>query len=72
LNIKITCPQCQTEGTMILRDAEYEGPYRCWKCSGLFTVRLADNQVKSCEPLSQEEFQKWQEIEAMKANWNKK
>lgn len=65
--IKIICPRCNTAGSMFLRDARYEGPYRCWKCQALFTLKLENARVISCEPLSQEDFQKWQELEALKA-----
>jgi hypothetical protein len=64
--IKIVCPKCNTEGSFSLADTTYEGPYRCWKCKELFTIRLENNELKSCEPLSQEEFEKQQEIEALK------
>ncbi len=63
--IAINCPSCSTEGKMSLVDQVYEGPYRCWKCRALFTIRIEDNQVKSCEPLSQEEFDRQQELKAM-------
>ena len=65
--IKIKCPECGTEGSMSLLESSYEGPYKCWKCRALFTIRLENNELKACEPLSQEEFEKQQEIEALKA-----
>ena len=64
--IKIKCAKCDTEGTISLADPSYEGPYRCWKCGALFTIKLEDSELKSCEPLSQEEFQRQQEIQALK------
>jgi C4-type Zn-finger protein len=63
--VKIKCPACQTEGSLSLVESSYEGPYKCWKCRQLFTIVLEDDEVKSCEPLSEEEFQKQQEIKAM-------
>ncbi len=65
--IKIKCPECGIEGSMSLLESSYEGPYKCWKCRALFTIRLENNELKSCEPLSQEEFEKQQEIAALKA-----
>ncbi len=65
--IKIKCPECGIEGSMSLLESSYEGPYKCWKCRALFTIRLENNELKACEPLSQEEFEKQQEIEALKA-----
>jgi len=64
--IKIKCPKCETEGSLSLVEPDYQGPYRCWKCRELFTIRLENNKLKSCEPLSQEEFEKQQEIEALR------
>ncbi len=69
--IKIKCPECQTEGSLSLIESSYQGPYRCWKCRELFTISLEDNELKSCEPLSQEEFAKQQEIEAMRAKFKR-
>ena len=63
---KIKCPECAVEGTMSLVESSYEGPYKCWKCRALFTVKLKDGELKSWEPLSEEEFQRQQEIKAMK------
>ncbi len=65
--IKIRCPECGTEGSMSLLESSYEGPYKCWKCRALFTIRLKNNELESCEPLSQEDFEKQQEIAALKA-----
>ena len=64
--VKIKCLKCGTEGSLSLAQPAYQGPYRCWKCRELFTIEIADNELKSCEPLSQEEFDKQQEIEALK------
>jgi transposase-like protein len=63
---KIVCPECKTEGSFSLSDRRYQGPYRCWKCRKLYTVLIEDEELKSCEPLTDEEFQKQQEIEALK------
>ena len=59
--IKIECPSCHTEGNMSLADVRYEGPYKCWKCKELFTIEIQDDKLISCEPLSQEEFDRQQE-----------
>jgi len=69
--VKIKCPKCDTEGTISLLEASYQGPYRSWKCRGLITITLEDNKLKSCEPLSQEEFDRLQEIEALKKKFKR-
>ncbi len=67
--VKIKCPKCDTEGSFSLVDSSYQGPYRCWKCTALFTIRMEDNELKSCEPLGQEEFDRQQEMEALRAKF---
>ena len=64
--IKIKCPSCNTEGSLSLIDSSYEGPYKCWKCKALFTIEIKDNELQNCNPLSQEEFDQQQEINALK------
>jgi hypothetical protein len=69
--ITIKCPKCGTEGSLSLVQPIYEGPYRCWKCKELFSIKIAGNKLESCEPLSQEEFERRQQIEAQKAKFKK-
>jgi len=69
--VKIKCAKCGTEGSLSLSDPSYQGPYRCWKCRELFTIKLENNELKSCEPLSQEEFEKQQEIETLRAKFKR-
>ena len=69
--LKIKCPKCNTEGSLSLVESSYQGPYRCWKCRELFTIKLENNELKSCEPLSLEEFEKRQEIEALKTKFKR-
>lgn len=64
--VKIKCPKCKSEGSFSLLESNYRGPYRCWKCRELFTIEIENNELKSSEPLSQEEFDRQQEIEALK------
>jgi hypothetical protein len=68
---KIGCPECKTEGSFSLADSVYQGPYRCWKCRALYTILIEDGELKSCEALTQEEFEKQQEIEALKRRFGK-
>lgn len=58
--LKVKCPSCQTEGSLSLLEADYEGPYRCWKCRGLFTLIIENDEVKSFTPLTEEELEKQQ------------
>jgi len=69
--VKIKCPKCETEGSLSLVESSYQGPYRCWKCRELFTIKLENNELKSCEPLSPEGYVKQQELEALRAKFKK-
>jgi hypothetical protein len=52
---------------MSLTQPVFEGPYRCWKCKETFLIKIVHNKLESCEPLSQEEFEKRrQQIEAQR------
>ena len=67
--VKINCTKCSTEGSLSLSDPSYQGPYRCWKCREFFTIKVGNSELQSCEPLSQGEFERQQEIEALKAKF---
>ena len=68
---KIKCPKCSIDGTISLLDTSYDGPYKCWKCRQLFAIKLKNNELQSCKSLSQEEFDKLQEIEALKKKFKR-
>jgi len=67
--ITIKCPSCGTAGNQSLLKPDYQGPYRCWKCRALFTIKMENGELKSCQPLSEEDFEKQQEIESLKARF---
>jgi len=51
--------------------ADYEGPYRCWQCRGLFTITVEDNRLADIQALSQETFEAWQEAERLRKKMNR-
>ena len=57
----LKCPKCGAEAKLSLADTSYSGPRRCWKCHEFFTITIVNNQLRSCEPLSQEEYEKQQQ-----------
>ena len=69
--VKITCPKCNSEGTISLLDANYQGPYRCWKCRELFMIALEDNKLIDCQPLTEDELKNIQEIESLKKRFKR-
>ena len=74
--ITIECPKCGTAGSQSLLKPDYVGPYRCWKCRELFTIKIENNQVKSWESLTEEQLAEQEEqrrqVEALKAKFGKK
>ncbi len=64
--MKIKCPKCDTEGSFSLIESNYNGPYKCWKCREMFTIEIKNNVVQSLKPLSQEEFDKQQELKTLR------
>ena len=69
--VKIECPKCNTEGSFSIVESSYQGPYRCWKCRELFTIEVDNKELKSCEPLNQEDFARQQEIDALKGKFKR-
>ena len=70
--IKIKCPKCDADNNFSLLDADYHGPYRCWKCRELFVLTVKGGEFKSCEPTTQEEMDKLKEIEDLKAKFRRR
>ena len=60
--IEIECPSCQSIGKMSLAQTLYEGPYRCWKCRGLYKIVLANNKLQSIESITEQELEDLQQL----------
>ena len=69
--VKIKCLKCDTEGSFSLADPVYKGPYKCWKCRQYFTIKIENNELKLCEPITEEEFNRQQEIETLRTKFKK-
>ncbi len=69
--VKIKCPECDTDGSFSLADPVYEGPYRCWKCRALFSIEMKNGKLESMESITEEEFNRQMEIQAMRARYKK-
>lgn len=55
--VKIKCTKCNSEGSISLTDPSYNGPFRCWKCRAVYMIKLTNNQLISCEPMTELEFE---------------
>jgi len=60
------CPKCNAESKLSFVGDSYEGPRRCWKCHELFKIKIKNNVLVACEPLSEEELKQMEEINALK------
>jgi len=69
--VQVKCPSCGTEGSISLFDPKYEGPYKCWKCRAAALIRLENNQLTLCEAMSEDEFEKQQEMKELRDKFNK-
>jgi hypothetical protein len=65
------CPKCGAESKFSFVNNSYEGPRRCWSCHDLFKMKILNNVLIYCEPLSQEEFEKLQAADALKSKFKK-
>ncbi len=52
----ITCPKCSDESYFNM--TTYKGPFRCMKCKENFTIVIEDSELKSIQPISQQEIDK--------------
>jgi transcription elongation factor Elf1 len=69
--IVIDCPQCGAETRLSLLNPNYKGAFRCWKCRRLFDIEIVNDKLEFYQPLSEEEFQRRQEVEALKAKFKR-
>jgi hypothetical protein len=58
MQVTVKCSACNTESSFFIAKNVFQGPFRCWKCKALFTLKVKDSEIKSCEPLTQEDFDK--------------
>jgi hypothetical protein len=64
LGVKITCPKCAAEGFFSLRDHNFSGAYKCWKCREYFNLVIENDTIKSITPFTAEQTQQqldWEE-----------
>jgi uncharacterized Zn finger protein len=58
MQVTIKCPSCNTDSSFFLVKENLSGPFRCWKCKALFTVKVSKGELVKCDPLSEEDFTK--------------
>ncbi len=58
MQITIKCPACNSDSSFFVVKDVFQGPFRCWKCKALYTVKVRNGELKQCDALSQEDFDK--------------
>ncbi|MBI2836202.1 MAG: transposase [Chloroflexi bacterium] len=55
---KIACPKCGSESLFSIKQEVFEGPFRCAGCRATYKIRLENDVLKSCEPLTLQDVEK--------------
>jgi acetyl-CoA carboxylase beta subunit len=58
MQISVKCPACSSDSSFFVAKSVFQGPFRCWKCKGLFSLKAKNSEVQLLDPLSQEDFDK--------------
>jgi hypothetical protein len=58
MQVTIKCPSCSSDSAFFIQKNVFSGPFRCWKCKALYTVKVKDGELEKCDPLSQEAHDK--------------
>ena len=58
MQITIKCPACNSDSSFFVVKDVFQGPFRCWKCKALYTVKVRNGDLAKCDPLSPEDFDK--------------
>jgi hypothetical protein len=58
MQVNIKCPACNTDSSFFIAKKIFQGPFRCWKCKAMCTIKVRDGELEVCEPLSNEDFEK--------------
>jgi hypothetical protein len=58
MQITIKCPACNSDSSFFMVKDSFQGPFRCWKCKALFTIKVRNGNLEKCDPLAQEVFDK--------------
>lgn len=58
MQISVKCPACSSDSSFFVAKSVFQGPFRCWKCKGLFSLKAQNSVIQLLEPLTQENFDK--------------
>jgi hypothetical protein len=66
MQISIKCPACNSDSSFFVAKNVFQGPFKCWKCKALFTLKVKNSEIEKLEPLTQEDFDKAKAAKAAK------
>jgi len=55
------CPSCGVHNNLSLAESTGEVALRCWKCRALWVITVENEEVQSCEPISEEQLESYTE-----------
>jgi transposase-like protein len=58
MQVTIKCPACNSDSSFFIAKDIFQGPFKCWKCKAFYTVKVQNSELKKCDPLTQEDFDK--------------
>ena len=58
MQISVKCPACNSDSSFFVVKTVFQGPFKCWKCKSLFTLKAKNGDIELLEPLTQEDFDK--------------
>ncbi len=72
MRIDIKCPACNTDSSFFVANNVFQGPFKCRQCQAFFTIKVKNEKLQLCEPLSQEDFEKQKAAKEAKKKARKK
>jgi hypothetical protein len=58
MQVNVKCQSCNTDSSFFIAKDVFLGPFRCRQCKNLFTLKVRNGEIESCEPLAAEVFEK--------------
>jgi transposase-like protein len=58
MQVNVKCPSCNSDSSFFIAKPVFSGPFKCWKCKALFTLKVKNGEIELLEPLAQEAFDK--------------
>ena len=46
MQVDVKCPACNTDSSFFVIKNVFQGPFRCWKCKALFTLKVREGEIQ--------------------------